>query len=307
MYTTQDITFGVNVDPGTSYDAALRLTLLAEELGFDHALIQDHAYNPQFAETWTLLSALGGATERIALGPNVLTSPLHLPAMIAKQAATLDLITGGRLILGLGAGAWDEGIAGLGGPDLSGRGDKFRAFRDTLHIVRGLWEADGAPFSYEGKVLSVRNIRFGPTPSRRIPIITGAMGPQSLRLTAQLGDGISVSSSYVPAERLPSFRAQLDDGAREAGRDPAELRLYYNVMGFIETGESRMRPRDPKVYWGDPDWWIDRLSTLVREAGVGGFTYWPVAGDYAAQFRLFATGVVPGVRSRVTGAGATAR
>jgi alkanesulfonate monooxygenase SsuD/methylene tetrahydromethanopterin reductase-like flavin-dependent oxidoreductase (luciferase family) len=303
MTTASDITFGVNIDPGHDYEIALRNTVRAEELGLDHALIQDHAYNPQFVETWTLLSALAGATERIALGPNVMTSPLHLPAMIAKSAATLDLISNGRLVLGLGAGAWDEGIVGLGGPDLRERGTKFQAFQDTLRIVRGLWESNGQPFSYQGPVHSVRNVQFGPIPARRIPIITGSMGPQSLRLTAKLGDGISVSTSYVPAERIPSFRAQLDAGAREEGRDPGELRIYYNVMGFIETGNStgnsRMRPRNPSVYWGDPVWWIETLGRLVTEAGVGGFTFWPVAGDHAQQFRLFANEVVPGVRERV--------
>lgn len=300
MTTAPDVTFGINIDPAPNFGAALRSTLLAEELGFDHALIQDHAYNPKFVDTWTLLAALGASTERIALGPNVLTTPLHLPAMIAKSAATLDLITNGRVLLGLGAGAWDEGIIGLGGPDLRGKGEKFRTFRDTLHIVRGLWESAGAPFRYDGEVHSAPGVQFGPMPARRIPIITGAMGPQSLRLTAELADGISVSTSYVPAGRLPWFRQQLDEGARKAGRDPAELRLMYNVMGYIDDGASRMRPRDPKAYWGDVAWWVARLASLVRDAGVGGFTFWPVAGDYDEQFRLFATEVLPAVRSVIT-------
>lgn len=293
------LVFGINVDPGHDYRKALRSTRLAEDLGLDHVLIQDHAYNPDFVDTWTLIAALAGATERIALGPNVITTPLHLPAMIAKQAATLDLISDGRLILGLGAGASDDGVIGLGGPDMRGRGDKFRAFIDTLHIVRGLLESKGDPFSYEGRHFSVSDVRFGPLPERRIPIITGAMGPQSLRLTARLADGISVSSSYVPAERLPWFREQLESGAKEFGREPSELRLYYNVMGFIENGTTRMRPRDENLYWGDVAWWADRLAMLVRDAGVGGFTYWPVAGNYDEQFRVFAGQVVPAVRERI--------
>ena len=293
------IQFGVNVDPSHDYQRALRHTRLAEELGFDHALIQDHAYNPGFVETWTLIAALAGATERITVGPNVMTTPLRLPAMIAKEAATLDLISGGRLMLGLGAGAWDARIIGLGGPDLRENGAKFRAFRDTLHIIRGLWESSGEPFSHAGEVYTTENVRFGPVPQRRIPIISGSMGPQSLRLTAKLADGISVSTSYVPAERLPWFREQLDAGADAIGRDPAQLRVYYNVMGFIETGKSGMRPRDPSVYWGDLEWWVERLASIVTDAGVGGFTYWPVAGDYDEQFRLFAEEVVPKVTERI--------
>jgi alkanesulfonate monooxygenase SsuD/methylene tetrahydromethanopterin reductase-like flavin-dependent oxidoreductase (luciferase family) len=299
MTASTDLRFGVNIDPAPDWPRALRQTRLAETLGFDHALIQDHAYNPGFVETWTLLAALGAATDRIVIGPNVMTTPLRLPAMIAKQAATLDLITGGRLLLGLGAGAFDAGIAGMGGPDLREDGRKFRAFRDTLHIVRGLWESGGRPFSYQGEVESVAGVRFGPVPERRIPIITGSMGPQSLRLTAALADGISVSTSYVPAERLPWLRERLDEGAAAEGRDPGELRLYYNVMGFIETGRSGMRPRDPSVYWGNGDWWAERLTSLV-EMGVGGFTFWPVAGDYEEQLRLFAERVVPAVRETAT-------
>lgn len=296
MSNRPDLTFGINVDPGHDYQKALTSTRLAEELGFDHVLVQDHAYNPGFVETWTLISALAGATEKIALGPNVMTTPLRLPAMIAKEAATLDRISNGRLILGLGAGASDDGVVGLGGPDLRGKGDKFRAFSDTLHIVRGLWESNGEPFSHDGKLRSAPGVQFGPVPDRRIPIITGSMGPQSLRLTAKLADGISVSSSYIPMEKLGWFRDQLDAGAEANDRDPSELRLYYNVMGFIETRPSGMRPRDPNVYWGNAEWWIERLNTLVRDYGVDGLTYWPVAGDYDDQFRVFAEDVIPHVK-----------
>ena len=110
--------FGVNIDPHHDYPAALRRTRLAEELGLDHALVQDHAYVPKFLESWTLLSALAGATDRITLGPNVLTTPFRFPAMIAKEAATFDHISDGRLMLGLGAGANTQGIVAMGGPDL---------------------------------------------------------------------------------------------------------------------------------------------------------------------------------------------
>jgi alkanesulfonate monooxygenase SsuD/methylene tetrahydromethanopterin reductase-like flavin-dependent oxidoreductase (luciferase family) len=259
--------------------------------------VQDHAYVPKFMETWTLLAALAGATDRITLGPNVLTTPFRLPAMIAKEAASFDLISNGRLLLGLGAGANPQGIVGMGGPDLLGRGETFRAFRDALTIIPGLWASDGSPYSHEGELLSVHDVQFGPIPTRRIPIITGAMGPQSLRLTAKMADGISLSTTYVPADNLPWFRQQLDEGAEIHGRDASELRIYYNVMGFIETRPSGMRPKNPGVYWGNGDWWIETLSGLA-ENGVGGFTFWPVAGDVGEQFHLFAEQVVPQVRQK---------
>lgn len=295
MPPSSDLVFGVNIDPTHDYATALANTRLAESLGLDHALVQDHAYVAKFVETWTLLAALAGATERITLGPNVLTTPFRLPAMIAKEAATFDLISNGRLLLGLGAGANPQGIVGMGGPDLLGKGETFRAFRDALEIIRGLWASDGGPYSHEGGLLSVTDVQFGPVPARRIPIITGAMGPQSLRLTARLADGISISTSYVPDDNLPWFRQQLDDGAEINGRDPSELRIYYNVMGFIEEKPGRVRPRSDKLYWGNADWWAEKLSSLVA-AGVTGFTYWPATGDFADQFRIFAEEVVPRVR-----------
>lgn len=241
------------------------------------------------------MTALAAGTRRINLGPNVMTTPLRLPAMIAKEAATLDLISDGRVLLGLGAGASDDGIAGLGGPEFRRNGDKFRAFSDALHIIRGLWDSSGEPFSYEGKVLSVLDVQFGPQPARRIPIITGSMGPQSLRLTAKVADGISISTSYVSADRIPWFRQQLDAGAEAFGRGSGELRIYYNVMGFIEIGKSSKRSRDPGVYQGDPSWWIEQLTDLAT-AGVGGFTLWPVAGNYNEQVSLFAEEIISRVR-----------
>lgn len=288
-----NLLFGVNIDPVHDFGTALRQTRLAESLGLDHALMQDHAYVPQFAETWTMLAALAGATERITLGPNMLTAPFRFPAMIAKEAATFDRVSDGRLLLGLGAGANTEGIVSMGGPDLLGKGETFRAFRDALEIIRGLWASGGEPYSHEGDIMSVHDVTFGPIPKRRIPIITGAMGPQSLRLTARLGDGVSLSTTYVPAENLPWFREQLDDGARANGRDPSELRIFYNIMGHIGRLPDGME-QEPGVYVGDVAWWVERLSQLVED-GVAGFTYWPVTDDRDEQFRLFAEQVVPDV------------
>jgi alkanesulfonate monooxygenase SsuD/methylene tetrahydromethanopterin reductase-like flavin-dependent oxidoreductase (luciferase family) len=299
MSQSPELVFGVNIDPTHDYTTALANTRLAESLGLDHALIQDHAYVSGFVETWTLLAALAASTERIVLGPNVLTTPFRLPAMIAKEAATFDLISKGRLLLGLGAGANPQGIVGMGGPDLLGQGETFRAFRDALEIIRGLWASEGEPYSHEGDILSEHDVEFGPVPTRRIPIITGAMGPQSLRLTARLADGISVSTSYVPAENLPWFRQQLDEGAEINGRNPAALRIYYNVMGFIEEGPGGARSESGKVYRGNAEWWVETLSSLVT-MGVTGFTYWPVATDHAEQFRFFAEEVVPHVRQAAT-------
>ena len=142
--------FGANVDPVADVAAAVARSQLAEALGFDLAMLQDHAYNARFVDTWTLIAILAARMERIRLGPNVLTTPLRLPAMIAKAAVTIDRMASGRLVLGLGAGAFADGIRGMGGTFPERPGERLQALRDALAIVRGLLTNDGAPFSYHG-------------------------------------------------------------------------------------------------------------------------------------------------------------
>lgn len=287
--------FIANIDPVADANIAVEQAKYAEKLGYDGILMQDHAYLGRFAETTTLLAAIGAVTERITFGANVLTAPFRLPALLAKEIATLDVISGGRAELGLGVGANVDGIAAMGGPTFADKSEMFKSYRDALHIIRGLWESDGKPYSYDGDVQSVQDVDFGPTPTRRIPIMTGAMGPQSLKLTAELADGISVSSRYVPMEKLPWFREQLDAGAAAFERDAAELFINYNVMGYIHNEASNARPRNEGVYWGDIDWWTERLNT-IKEMGVSQFTFWPVHGDKNEQLRTFIEEVAPTVR-----------
>lgn len=287
--------FNANIDPKADARAAIEQAKYVDSLGYDGILMQDHAYLKQFSETTTLLAAIGAVTENVTIGANVLTAPFRLPAILAKEVATLDAITGGRAILGLGVGANQKGIANWGGPSFEGRSEMYRSYRDAMHIIRGLWESGGEPLSYQGDVQSVEGIEFGPVPNRRIPIMTGAMGPQSLKLTAKLGDGISVSSSYVPYERLTWFRQQLDEGAKAYDRDPAELFINYNVMGYIHDGGSSARPKNEGVFWGDLPWWTERLNT-IKEMGVTQFTYWPVHGDFDDQLRRFIEDVAPTIR-----------
>lgn len=287
--------FNANIDPKANAREAMEQARLVDSLGYDGILMQDHAYLGRFSETTTLLTAIGAVTENVTVGANVLTAPFRLPAMLAKEIATLDAITHGRAVLGLGAGANPKGIAAMGGPTFEDTSEMYRAYRDAFHIIRGLWDSNGDSFSYQGEVQSVEGVEFGPIPTRRIPIMTGAMGPQSLKLTAKLGDGISVSSSYVPYERLTWFHQQLDDGAKAYDRDPAELFINYNVMGYIHDGGSSARPKNEGVFWGDLAWWTERLNT-IKEMGVTQFTFWPVHGDFDDQLRRFIADVAPTVR-----------
>ena len=113
----QDVRFGANVDPTTNDPSwPLRLSHAIEQLGLEYSGIQDHPYNARFLDTWTLIATLLQATERVHIFPNVANLPLRPPVMLAKAAATLDVLSGGGVELGLGAGAFREGIEAMGGP-----------------------------------------------------------------------------------------------------------------------------------------------------------------------------------------------
>jgi alkanesulfonate monooxygenase SsuD/methylene tetrahydromethanopterin reductase-like flavin-dependent oxidoreductase (luciferase family) len=113
----QPAAFGLNVDPHASGLAiAGRIAAIADSAGLEYVGIQDHPYNAEFLDTFTLITWLAARTSRVHLFPNVANLPLRPPAMLGKQAASIDVLSGGRFELGLGAGAFTGGIAGMGGP-----------------------------------------------------------------------------------------------------------------------------------------------------------------------------------------------
>lgn len=291
--------FGIFLDP-TAGDPRepFRLAKLADESGLDLLTIQDHPYQPRFYETWTLMTALAMATERIHVSANVGNLPLRPPAMLAKQAATLDVLTGGRVEVGLGAGAFWDAIVAFGGPRRT-PAEAYDAFEDALHILRGMWDNSGKAFTYEGSIYKVRGARPGPAPAHRIPIWTGAHGPRMLRLTGRMADGLFISMPYVPPETLPSINAQIDQGAREAGRSPEEIRRGYNLSGVIRPGAgSTSYPTQQGALDGTAAYWADQIVRFYQEYRQDTFIFWG-SGDVAGQIELFAREVVPAVKARV--------
>jgi len=293
--------FGINVDPNVDgLSEAYERARFADESGIDLITIQDHPYNRRFFDTWTLLSVLAARTTRVHLGPNVASLPLRPPAMLAKQAATLDVISGGRVELGLGAGAFWDGIAALGGLRRS-PGEAFEAYRDALHILRGMWDNAGRSFSYEGEHYSVQGAMPGPAPAHRIRIWAGALGNRMLRLTGQMADGWLVSSTYVPVEQLPERNARIDAGAEEAGRSPDDIRRGYNLVGIIDVGQPGASPASPQrgVLTGTTRDWIEQLVPYYTEYRIDTFIFWPAGEAAAEQLRAFAGEIIPAVRKAV--------
>ncbi len=151
---TQPVKFGLNVDPNTGgLPIAERITAIVDASGLDLVGIQDHPYNADFTDTLTLITWLAARTRHVHLFPNVANLPLRPPVMLAKQAATIDVLSGGRFELGLGAGAFADGIAGMGGPRRSA-GQARGALSEAIDIIRTSWA--GQPYSYQGSYYQSR-------------------------------------------------------------------------------------------------------------------------------------------------------
>jgi alkanesulfonate monooxygenase SsuD/methylene tetrahydromethanopterin reductase-like flavin-dependent oxidoreductase (luciferase family) len=283
--------FGYFLTPDASdYPEVLRRARLCDELGYDLIGIQDHPYQRRFLDTWTLLTALAVQTARVRLFPDVINLPLRPPAMLAKAAASLDVMTGGRIELGLGAGAFWEGIRAMGGPDRTS-GEAVEALEEAIQVIGLLWSGERG-VRFEGDFYNLRGAHSGPVPAHPIGIWIGAYGPRMLNLTGRLGDGWVPSSSYAPPEKLPEMQLRINEGAQEAGRDPSAIRRIYNVMGEIAE-----RPSE-KPFHGPVEQWVDELTRLTLRVGMDTFVVGlpEPPGD---QLERFMAEVVPRVRENI--------
>ncbi len=297
-YTPNPPLFGINIDPSVDHvESAFALARIADDIGLDFITVQDHPYNPVFLDTWTLLAALGMATERVHLLPNVLNLPLRPPAMLAKAAASLDILTGGRVEMALGAGARFDAVAAYGGPRRD-PGEAVDALEEALHIMRALWDGAGnGPVRFEGEHYQLEGAQPGPAPAHRIRIWLGALKPRMLRLTGQLAGGLLISSTYIPPGQVPAIQQTVDEVASSAGRSANEIRRGYNLMGTIVTGEGpAMTPRREGIIIGTVDHWVNALVDYHRRLRLDTFNFWPITQNVEVQARLFAEQVAPAVR-----------
>jgi len=297
--------FGININPNAGgVQLAFDLARFADQSAIDLIGIQDHPYNGGFLETWTLLSALGAVTSNVRLFPNVADLPLRPPAMLAKAAATLDIITNGRVELGLGAGAFWEGIASYDGPQRS-PGEAVQALEEAIQVMRLIWDSqgNGRPVSFAGKFYRLEEAQPGPRPPHPIGIWLGALKPRMLRLVGRLADGWSVSLSYVLPEQIPGMQQLIDEAAAEANREPGSIRRNYNLGGMIlSASQSNLRARRPGILFGLPTVWVETLVRFYTELGMDTFNFWPVAGNEQEQIRQFAGEVVPAAREQIEAA-----
>jgi alkanesulfonate monooxygenase SsuD/methylene tetrahydromethanopterin reductase-like flavin-dependent oxidoreductase (luciferase family) len=284
----RSLEFGLSVVP-TSADVELARALVrrAEELGLDLIGVQDHPYQWRYLETWSLIADLLARSERIRVFPDVANLPLRGPAMIAKQAASLDVLSGGRFELGLGAGAFWEAIAAMGGAVRSG-GQALKALEEAILIIRAFWSGERT-IAFEGEHYSVKGLHPGPERAHPIGIWLGVGKPRALALAGRLADGWVPSLSWAAPEVVPEMHGRIDDAAAEAGRDPAEIRRVYNLGGTIADGPTR------DLLEGPPEHWVETLTEFAIELGFDTFVFWP-EDDQLNQVERFAQEVMPRLR-----------
>ena len=283
---------GISITPAAAdLEATRTVVRRADELGLDLVGVQDHPYQWRFLETWSLIADLLARTERIRIFPDVANLPLRGPAMIAKQAASLDVLSGGRFELGLGAGSFWEGIAAMGGPARSA-GEAVDALEEAIQIIRLFWSGERS-IDYDGRFYVVRGLHPGPPPAHPIGIWVGAYKPRMLALTGRLADGWVPSLPYAPPGDVPAMRERIDAAAKAAGREPCEIRRIYNVVGEIANGAE-----DGDGLRGTAAQWIEWLTSFAVELGFDTVIFWP-HGDRLRQVERFANEVAPGVRDAV--------
>ncbi|MEV7677460.1 LLM class flavin-dependent oxidoreductase [Streptomyces sp. NPDC088341] len=290
-----DLRFGAFLTPtAEGHDDLIRLATLADRIGMDLIGIQDHPYQPAFLDTWTLLSHLAARTERVTLFPHVANLPLRPPAVLARSAATLDILSGGRAELGIGAGAFWDAIAALGGPRRT-PGEAVDALAEAITVIRSLW-TPGPAADVPGTYYSLDGARPGPSPAHPMGIWIGSYKKRMLELTGRAGDGWLPSSMYAPPDELAEMSRVIDDAARAAGRDPAAVRRIYTVTGRFS------RLASDGFLTGPPGLWARQLTELALTHGMSGFVLAVSGPDAERDLRTFTEEVAPLVRDAVSAA-----
>jgi alkanesulfonate monooxygenase SsuD/methylene tetrahydromethanopterin reductase-like flavin-dependent oxidoreductase (luciferase family) len=274
-----DLRFGLFLSQASrAWDEVLEDFLLAEELGFDHAWLVDHLVDTDGGpddgclEGWTLLAAIAARTSRIRLGVLVSSNTFRHPALLLKQAVTVDHVSGGRLILGIGTG-WHEDEHDRYGIDLPAAGERVDRFEEAVQLITLLMAQERTTF--EGRHYQLHDARLRPRPVQRprIPILIAAHRPRMLRIAARYADQWDTFAAMAGAatdgleSEIADRISALDDACREIGRDPAEIRRStwatgaalrsvdayvdfvrrHRRLGFTDFATVRPEPSDADV------------------------------------------------------------
>ena len=281
----QPLRFGLCVDQNLSWPKTVERWRLFEELGFDSVWDCDHYTQPSrptgpYFEAWTLLSALAGLTSRIRFGVLVSCNTFRHPYLLAKEASTVDHVSGGRLEFGLGAG-WFEPEQRMLGTPLPEKAELVGRFREAVEICDSLFRNEVT--TYEGRWYQLREAAFRPLPVQkpRPPFTLGAHRPRMLAIVARYADSWN---SYGPPGVIRERNAVLDEQCAAIGRDPGSLRrsLYYSIA----------READP---WAS----VDAFQEVVgryREVGIEEFILDHPKDEQLGVLEKVAADVLPKLR-----------
>jgi F420-dependent oxidoreductase-like protein len=298
-------------DPEGKWAKAVEIATLAEELGYDSLWVYDHFHNvPRPAheavfECWTTLAAISQRTSRIRLGQMVGCNSYRQPSLLAKITSTLDVISGGRLDWGIGAGWYENEYQGYG-YEFSSPRVRIGMLREAVEIVRSMWTEPET--TYDGRYYHLRRANCDPKPLQRPhpPVLIGGGGEQlTLRVVARLADRSNFGGK--PHEFAHKCEV-LKQHCKEVGRDYDEIEKTMSGEVFVRETEAELVAAGSKSLWGEPleSWREGNLvgtpdqvaEKIQRYVELGCTSFMPWCSDYPSDetVRLLAAKVIPQLR-----------
>lgn len=280
-----ELRFGVFITPLNDPPRhAVDLAVHAEEVGLDLVTYQDHPYQPRFHDTLALLTWTAAVSERVRLASLVHSLPMRPPAVLARAAASIDILSGGRFELGLGAGAFWDAIEAMGGPRRS-PGEALDALEDGIDVIRGIWDVSTRErLEAGGDQYRISGAKRGPAPAHDMEIWVGAYGPRMMDLIGRKADGWVPSIGRISPEDLADRTRRIDEAAQRSGRSPSAIRRIANLGLGPEAADA-----------------TQLIQTIEWLAGDYGFSTFVLATDDRDQIATYATEVAPAIRQLLGG------
>ena len=262
---------GVQIEPqfGFKFEDVLAIALDAERAGFtrlwvsDHLFLDPNAVNTDCLEAWTLLAALAVRTERIRIGPMVTAQSYRNPALLAKIAAGVDVMSKGRLDFGLGAG-WKDVEYRAYGYEFPDAPTRVTQMIETLEICTRMWKEERA--TYQGKYYRIADALCSPKPMQKpLPIWIGGSKPRVMRAAAKYGHAFNITVSASGPSTLPDRLRDLDEACRVEKRDPKTLVRSAFLMACV--GKTRA-DADRRLDQLATQWKTDRAAIMKERPGL---------------------------------------
>ena len=300
MTSDREVLFGLGLEVGVNQvDELLAHARAADDAGLDLVCVSDHPYFAERLDAYAVLGFVLGATRNVT-GAVIMTNLLSRPAPILARTVTgLSTISGGRVVLGMGAGGMEEEIAALGVPRLS-PGARVRALEEAITLVRAL-SGGGDPITFDGEFYQVTELT--PATAATPPIWVGALGPKMLAVTGRNADGwIPGHLADWRSTHVAESRPLVDEAAASVGRDPADIATVYQVTGRI-TPDPLPRTRDDDGRWvgGGVAQWVEELTFAALERDAAALIYLVAPGQTISDttVNLWAHEIAPAVREAI--------